>query len=109
MSSTLRTDRSARRAFSRDAARQFARPGTNTATVLDVAAVVHARHPMPHRIVTPKSGKLRINTKRNARAAFWVEQENRVLATSPWMSINDCRASIGLHRLVILPEMRVAQ
>ena len=79
MSNTLHTDRSARRAFSRDAARQFARPGINTATVPDVAAVVHGRHPLLHRIVTPKSGKLRINTKRNARAAFWTEERRTVL------------------------------
>lgn len=78
MSNTPRTDRSARRAFSRDAARQFTRPGGNTATVPDVAAVVHARHPMPHRIVTPKSGKLRINTKRNTRATFWAEERRTV-------------------------------
>lgn len=74
----LRTDRSARRAFSRDAARKFARPGRNTATVPDVAALVHARHPLPYHAPSTATGRLRRDTKRNQRAEFWRTVKIRV-------------------------------
>lgn len=70
--------RSQRRAVSRDAARANPVPGRQP-SYGQVAEIVHARHPLPHLIVTPKSGKLRGNTKRNDRAAFWAEERRTVL------------------------------
>lgn len=69
--------RSQRRAASRDEARANPVP-LRPRSYGQVAEIVHARHPLPHRIVTPKSGKLRGNTKRTNRAAFWAEERRTV-------------------------------
>jgi hypothetical protein len=75
--------RAQRRAFSRDAARQFATPnptgGPNRAArsqhhrLGDIAALAHGPHDRAwlYSGTINGGGQARINAKRNARAAFW--------------------------------------
>lgn len=69
--------RSERRAMSRDVSRALPIP-PRPKSHGEIALLVNAPRPMPHRIVTPRSGQLRRNTKRNARAAYWRTVKIRV-------------------------------